>query len=75
MPTMHLCAKKEIVLIDGYIDITMLNILAKKNVGVDVFAYMFPNAKISTQDINNFNAQYPTLTVKKHSRQVHKWRR
>ena len=50
MPTMHLCSKKEIVLIDGYIDITTLNILAKKNVGVD---------------INNFNAQYPTLTVKK----------
>ena len=58
-------AKKEIVLIDGYIDITTLNILAKKNVGVDVFAYTFPNAKISTQDINNFNAQYSTLTVKK----------
>ena len=58
-------AKKEIVLIDGYIDITTLNILAKKNVGVDVFAYTFPNAKISTQDIKNFNAQYPTLTVKK----------
>ena len=29
-------AKKEIVLIDGYIDVITLNILAKKNSGVDV---------------------------------------
>ena len=58
-------AKKEIVLIDGYIDVVTLNILAKKNAGVDVFAYTLPSARISTQDINNFNAQYPTLTVKR----------
>lgn len=58
-------AKQEIVLIDGYIDVVTLNILAKKNVGVDVFAYTLPSARISTQDINNFNAQYPTLTVKR----------
>lgn len=58
-------AKKEIVLIDGYIDVVTLNILAKKNAGVDVFAYTLPGARISTQDINNFNAQYPTLTVKR----------
>ena len=31
----------------------------------DVFAYTLPSARISTQDINNFNAQYPTLTVKR----------
>ena len=58
-------AKKEIVLIDGYIDVITLNILAKKNSGVDVFAYTLPSARISSQDINNFNAQYPTLTIKK----------
>ena len=58
-------AKKEIVLIDGYIDVITLNILAKKNAGVDVFAYTLPSARISSQDINNFNAQYPTLTIKK----------
>lgn len=58
-------AKKEIVLIDGYIDVVTLNILAKKNAGVDVFAYTLPSARIFTQDINNFNAQYPTLTVKR----------
>jgi hypothetical protein len=58
-------AKKEIVLIDGYIDVITLNILAKKNSGVDVFAYTLSNARISSQDIKNFNAQYPTLTIKK----------
>jgi hypothetical protein len=49
-------AKKEIVLIDGYIDVITLNILAKKKTGVDVLAYTLPSARISTQDINNFNA-------------------
>ena len=58
-------AKKEIILIDGYIDVITLNILAKKNEGVDVLAYTLPSARITMQDINNFNAQYPTLTVKK----------
>ena len=58
-------ARKNIVLIDGYIDVVTLNILAKKNAGVDVLAYTLPSAKISALDIRNFNAQYPTLTVKK----------
>lgn len=58
-------AKKEIVLIDGYIDVITLNILAKKKTGVDVLAYTLPSAKITAQDINNFNAQYPLLTVKR----------
>ena len=58
-------AKKEIVLIDGYIDVVTLNILTKKNAGVDVFAYTLPSSRISVQDINSFNAQYPRLTVKR----------
>ncbi|MBP3802416.1 MAG: MobA/MobL family protein [Oribacterium sp.] len=58
-------AKKEIILIDGYVDVITLNIMAKKNTGVNVLVYTFPSAKITAQDITNFNAQYPTLTVKK----------
>ena len=58
-------AKKEIILIDGYVDVITLNIMAKKNLGVNVLVYTLPSAKISVQDITNFNAQYPTLTVKK----------
>ena len=58
-------AQKEIILIDGYMDVDTLNILAKKNTGVDVKAYTFASAQITNKDIANFNAQYPTLTVKK----------
>lgn len=28
-------------------------------------AYTLPSARITTQDISNFNAQYPSLTVKR----------
>ncbi len=57
-------AKKEIILIDGYIDIVTLNILAKKNNGVKAVVYTLPGTRISAQDIHNFNAQYPILTIK-----------
>ena len=58
-------AKKEIILIDGYVDVDTLNILAKKNAGVDVKIYTFASATLTNRDVANFNAQYPTLTVKK----------
>ena len=57
-------ASKEIVLIDGYVDIGTLNILAKKNEGVDVTIYTFSNTRLSQRDIATFNAQYPNLKVK-----------
>lgn len=56
-------AEKEIILIDGYVDIDTLNILAKKNTGVYVKIYTFANSRLTKTDIANFNAQYPTLTV------------
>ena len=58
-------ADNRIILIDGYVDIVTLNILAKKKDSVDVVCYVLPNAKITNQDISNFNAQYPNLEVKK----------
>ena len=58
-------AQKEIILIDGYVDIDTLNILAKKNTGVDVKIYTYASAQLTNRDTANFNAQYPTLTVKK----------
>lgn len=42
-------AKSDIILIDGYIDVVTLNILAKKNIGVNVLAYTLPSAKITPQ--------------------------
>ena len=58
-------AKKEIILIDGYVDVDTLNILAKKNPGVDVKIYTYASAKLTNRDVSYFNAQYPSLTVKK----------
>lgn len=57
-------AKKEIVLIDNYVDINTLNILCKKNKGVDIIIVTEGKGKLSTKDINKFNAQYPKLSVK-----------
>ena len=58
-------AQKEIILIDGYVDVDTLNILAKKNAGVDVKIYTYASAQLTNRDAAKFNAQYPTLTVKK----------
>lgn len=58
-------ANSEIILIDGYVDVDTLNILAKKNAGVDVKIYTYASAPLTNKDVVNFNAQYPTLTVKK----------
>lgn len=58
-------AQKEIILIDGFVDLATLNILAKKNTGVDVKVYTYASARLTNTDVANFNAQYPNLTVKK----------
>ena len=58
-------AKSDIVLIDGYVDVNTLNILAKKNAGVDVTIFTYASAPLTNKDVENFNAQYPKLTVKK----------
>ena len=57
-------AQKEIVLIDNYVDITVLERLSTKNNGVDVIIYTLPNTRLTTQDVRSFNVQYPTLTVR-----------
>ena len=56
-------AEKSIVLIDNYVDVGTLNILAKKKDGVDVTIYTVRRTRLASQDIANFNSQYPTLTV------------
>jgi len=58
-------AANEIILIDGYVDVDTLNILAKKNAGVDVKIYTYASTQLTNRDAANFNAQYPTLKVKK----------
>ena len=58
-------AEKDIILIDGYVDINTLNILAKKQKNVEVLIYTYPGSNINGKDIDCFNAQYPKLMVKK----------
>ena len=56
-------AQKEIILIDNYVDLSILLRLAKKKKGVNVIIYTDPKTKITAQDVQTFNAQYPTLTL------------
>lgn len=57
-------AKKEIILIDNYVDLSILQRLAKKKKSVNVTIYTAPSTKLTAQDIQTFNTQYPTLTLK-----------
>ena len=57
-------AEKEIILVDGYVDISTLNLLIKKKEDVMVTIYTLPETKLSQTDIANFNAQYPGLKLK-----------
>ncbi len=63
-------AKKEIILIDNYVDLSILQRLAKKKKGVNVTIYTDPKTKLTAQDVQTFNAQYPTLTVN-HTTKTH----
>ncbi|UUD36071.1 hypothetical protein NPA08_03905 [Mycoplasmopsis citelli] len=57
-------AKKEIILIDNYVDINSLNILRNKNKEVNVVIITSGKGKLSTKDTDKFNLQYPNLIVK-----------
>lgn len=56
-------AKKEIILIDGYVDLSVLEQLSKKKSGVQVTIYTDSKTKISALDVQKFNSQYPQLTL------------
>ena len=57
-------AKKEITLIDGYVDVGTLNLLSKKNENVSVTIYTQKRTMLTKTDAEIFNVQYPTLEVK-----------
>ena len=63
-------AKKAIILIDNYVDLSILQRLAKKKKGVNVTIYTDPKTKLTAQDVQTFNAQYPTLTLN-HTTKTH----
>lgn len=57
-------ANKEIILIDNYVDLSVLQRLVKKQKKVNVVIYTDKKTKLTQQDIQKFNAQYPNLTLK-----------
>ena len=56
-------AQKSITLIDNYVDFSVLERFAKKKQGVKVTIYTQPQTRLSQQDVQQFNAQYPTLEL------------
>ena len=56
-------AKKKIVIIDNYIDDSVLKMLTKKKNNVEVVILTSSNNNISKLDITKFNRQYPILKV------------
>ena len=57
-------AEKEIILIDNYVDLSVLERLTKKQKDVKVTIYTHPKTEISALDIQKFNEQYPPVTLK-----------
>lgn len=57
-------AEREIVLVDGYVDVKTLNLLSKKQEQVSVTVYTQKQTRLTRTDCANFNAQYPVLEVK-----------
>ena len=51
-------------MIDNYVDVNTLNMICKKNTGVDVLIATSGKGSLTTKDINKFNVQYPKLSVK-----------
>ena len=63
-------AKKEIILIDQYVDLSVLERLTKKHKSVNVTIYTKAHTPLTTQDVQQFNAQYPTLSIH-HTSKMH----
>jgi len=61
-------AKKSIVLIDNYVDDTVLNLFSKKNKKVNCTIFTKTISKQLKLDAEKFNKQYPTLQIKQFSK-------
>lgn len=58
-------ANKKILIIDNYIDDSVLKMLAKKKNNVEVVILTSDKSNINTLDIKKFNKEYPILKVAK----------
>lgn len=57
-------AESRVVLVDGYVDTTTLNIFAKKAEGAAVTVWTNPKTELTARDVEAFNAQYPSPEVR-----------
>lgn len=57
-------ANTKLILVDNYVDIVTLNILAKKKTNVEVIVYTTKGTRLSETDISNFNKQYQSLEIR-----------
>jgi phage regulator Rha-like protein len=57
-------ANRRIILIDNYVDESVLLLLAKRKAGVDVQLLTKTNSRQLAQDIAKFNAQYPSIEAR-----------
>ena len=56
-------ATKNITIIDGYIDESTLNILAKKDDGVTCRLITYPSAPLNSLDLHVFESQYGPVEI------------
>ena len=63
-------AQKEIILIDNYVDLSILERFSKKKSNVNITIWTAPKTPLTLQDIQQFNTQYPTLIVN-HTSKMH----
>lgn len=56
-------AKSKIVIIDNYVDDSILEMLSKKNRNTEVVVLTSSYCNITKLDVNKFNKQYPTLKI------------
>ena len=63
-------AQKEIILIDNYVDLSILERFSKKKPNVNITIWTAQKTPLTLQDIQRFNSQYPTLIVN-HTSKMH----
>ena len=56
-------AKTKILIIDNYIDDSILKMLSKKNANVAVIIFTSQNCNLNKLDISKFNKQFPSLKI------------
>ena len=57
-------AKSSIILIDDYVDISVLDMFSEVDKNIDILIYTLPSANLSKQDISHFESTYKSKIIK-----------